>query len=265
MIDKVIHYFWFGGNPKDKLVEKCIESWKKYCPDYKIIEWNESNFDINLFRYASEAYEQKKYGFVTDPARFYIIYNYGGIYLDTDVELKESLDEFLKYKAWFNWESNVFLATGLGFGAEQGNNLVKAMLDYYVDRSFYKKNGKMDLTPSPKINTRSLLECNIGLIRNGATQIHDNVLFCSGEIHSKKLTHHYAGSWIDNKDEKLKYKQYKDSFVKRKLRDPKLSNFIEQYAPNKVFDLYILFSYDVLDNGILYFVRRKLKVLRKRK
>ena len=76
MIDKVIHYFWFGGNPKDELVQKCITSWKKYCPDYEIIEWNESNFDINLFKYASQAYKEKKYGFVTDPARFYIIYNY---------------------------------------------------------------------------------------------------------------------------------------------------------------------------------------------
>ena len=103
MIDKVIHYFWFGENEKDELVKKCIASWKKYCPDYKIVEWNESNFNINLFKYASQAYKEKKYGFVTDPARFYIIYNYGGIYLDTDVELKESLDDFLKYEAWFNW------------------------------------------------------------------------------------------------------------------------------------------------------------------
>ena len=259
MIDKVIHYFWFGGNPKDELVQKCITSWKKYCPDYEIIEWNESNFDINLFKYASQAYKEKKYGFVTDPARFYIIYNYGGIYLDTDVELKESLDELLKYEAWFNWESNVFIGTGIGFGAEKGNKFVKAMLNDYIDRSFYKKNGKIDLTPSPKINTESLLKCNKNLKRNGVTQMHDNVLFANYQIYGKKLIHHQAGSWVDNKDKNLANKVYKDTYIKRKLRNPKLSNFIERTMPRKIFDLYILFSYDVLDNGIIYFIKRKKK------
>ena len=85
MIDKVIHYCWFGGNQKSDLINRCIESWKKYCPDYQIIEWNESNFDVNMFDYTRQAYKEKKYAFVSDVARLYVVYNYGGIYLDTDI------------------------------------------------------------------------------------------------------------------------------------------------------------------------------------
>ena len=133
------------------------------------------------------------------------------------------------------------------------------MLDDYVDRSFYKKDGKMDLTPSPKINTASLLRCNKNLERNGITQIHDNVIFADYNMYGKKLIHHQAGSWVDNKDENLRYKVYKDTYIKRWLRAPKLSNFIERTMPSKIFDLYILFSYDVLENGIIYFLKRKLR------
>ena len=162
MIDKVIHYCWFGYNPKSDLINRCIESWKKYCPDYQIIEWNESNFDVNMFDYTRQAYKEKKYAFVSDVARLYVVYNYGGIYLDTDIELKDSLDNFLGYDGWFNWESNLFIATGLGFGAQKGNKLVKDMLEDYKDKKFYKKNGSIDLTPCPilqkvRSHTRNVL------------------------------------------------------------------------------------------------------------
>ena len=95
-IPKIIHYCWFGGGPISAESQKCMESWKKYCPDYKIIEWNEQNFDISQNRYAQQAYEAKKYAFVSDYVRLAVLYEYGGIYLDTDVELVRPLDELLE-------------------------------------------------------------------------------------------------------------------------------------------------------------------------
>ena len=97
VIPKIIHYCWFGGNELSELAKKCISSWRKYCPDYEIIEWNESNFDINLCQYVREAYKEKKWAFVSDYARFWILYNFGGIYMDTDVELITSIDGLVEY------------------------------------------------------------------------------------------------------------------------------------------------------------------------
>ena len=265
MINKVIHYCWFGGNPKSDLINRCIESWKKYCPDYEIIEWNESNFDVNMFDYTRQAYKEKKYAFVSDVARLYVVYNYGGIYFDTDIELKDSLDDILKYDGWFNWESNLFIATGLGFGAQKGNKLVRDILDDYKNKQFYKKDGSVDLTPCPKINTLSLLKYNKMIKRDGTTQVHDNVIFCNRELYAPKLINHQAGSWIENKDESLTDKVYKDKYIKRKLRDPKLVAFLERHMSNKFFDMYVFFSYDILENGIMYFLKRKINSIGRNK
>ena len=265
MIDKVIHYCWFGGNQKSDLINRCIESWKKYCPDYQIIEWNESNFDVNMFDYTRQAYKEKKYAFVSDVARLYVVYNYGGIYLDTDIELKDSLDNFLGYDGWFNWESNLFIATGLGFGAQKGNKLVKDMLEDYKDKKFYKKNGSIDLTPCPKINTLSLLKYNKMIKRDGTTQIYDNVIFCDEKVYNPKLINHQAASWCEKKDEILMNKIYKDRCIKRKLRNPQLIDFLDKHIPNKLFDIYIFFFFFVLENGIIYFLKRKIGSLRRNK
>ena len=155
-IPKVINYCWFGGNKKSRLIKKCIASWKKMCPDYEIIEWNESNFDINSNPYIKEAYEAKKWAFVTDYVRLFVIYNNGGIYLDTDVELIKSLDSLLKYDSFFSLESEEYIATGLGFGAKKNNNLVKTMLDDYDGIHFKNEKGEVDLTPCPVRNTNSV-------------------------------------------------------------------------------------------------------------
>ena len=145
-IPKVIHYCWFGRNEKPNLFYKCFESWKKYCPDYEIIEWNEDNFDINMIPYVKEAYEAKKWAFVADYARLWIVYHYGGIYLDTDVELLRPLDNLLASEAFFGSEDEKSIATGLGFGARKGNNVVKCMLLDYSDQHFKNKDGTYDLT-----------------------------------------------------------------------------------------------------------------------
>ena len=105
MIPKVIHYCWFGGNPLPELAQKCIASWKKYCPDYEIKEWNESNFDLNCCDYVREAYEAKKWAFVSDVARLYAMVHEGGIYMDTDVEVIAPLDSLLQYHAVSGFET----------------------------------------------------------------------------------------------------------------------------------------------------------------
>ena len=156
MIPKVIHYCWFGGNPLPELAFKCIESWKKYCPEYEIREWNESNYDLNCCDYVREAYEAKKWAFVSDVARLDIIYQYGGIYLDTDVELLKPLDDFLTLPAFFGTESTGQLNTGLGFGAQPGNETVKAMREMYRDIHFIQEDQSYDLTACPVRNTEPL-------------------------------------------------------------------------------------------------------------
>ena len=153
----------------------------------------------------------------------------------------------------------------MGFGAQKKNNIIKKMLSDYRHRSFYKKENKIDLTTSPKINTESLLKCNIELIRDGSTQICNNMIFCNRDGYKNKLIHHGDASWMENKDEKLKNKVYHDTYIKRNLRNPKLSNFIEKNTSRKIFDMYVFFSYDILENGILYFVKRKINSLGRNK
>ncbi len=131
MIPKIIHYCWFGGNPLPKSAEKCIKSWKKHCPDYEIIEWNESNFDVECNAYCKAMYQQRKWAFLTDYIRLKIIYDNGGVYFDTDVELLKSITPLLSDSAFMGFESTGFVNTGLGYGAEKEHNFIKKNMDYY--------------------------------------------------------------------------------------------------------------------------------------
>ena len=210
-IPKVIHYCWFGGNPLPRSAKKCIKSWKKYCPDYKIIRWDESNFDISENRYAAEAYQCKKWAFVSDYARLKIICDQGGIYLDTDVELLRPLDDLLDFQGFLGFQDdNATVATGLGLGAEAGQPMIRAMLDDYRDIPFLKEDGTRDMTPCPVRNTDSLLP--FGLRADGTRQevcglqIFPQDYFCpmsfrTGELKKTKHTysiHHFDGSWLNN-------------------------------------------------------------------
>ena len=162
MIPKKIHYCWFGGNPLPELAQKCIASWKKYCPDYEIIEWNETNYDITKNNYMNQAYENKRWGFVPDYARLDIIYTHGGIYLDTDVELIKPIDELLTLKAFAGVEQNSeYVALGLGFGAEKEHPTIKALRDYYDTLSFVE-NGELGLDESDFNKNASLYFRRIG-------------------------------------------------------------------------------------------------------
>lgn len=159
IIPKVIHFCWFGGNTKGAIVKKCISSWKKQMPDCDIIEWNEKNFDIQQNKFTYEAYMNRKWAFVSDYVRLWALYNYGGIYLDSDVELIKPLDEFLKYPAFggFSGTEDVggtWEIPSAVMGSCAYNLWIKEMLDYYTERSFILPNGKMDLVTNAAIMTR---------------------------------------------------------------------------------------------------------------
>ena len=149
MIPKVIHYCWFGGNPLPEFAVKCIDSWRKYMPDYEIKEWNESNFDVNIIPYTKEAYEAKKYAFVSDYARFWILYKYGGVYFDTDVEVIRPLDEIINRGAFMGCEidgldphyGDIAVAPGLGLAVEAGHEVYKAVLEKYASHHFLNADG----------------------------------------------------------------------------------------------------------------------------
>lgn len=209
MIPKIIHYCWFGGNPKSAVAEQCLKSWKKHCSDYKIIEWNESNYDIDAAPlYVQQAYSVKKWAFVTDYVRLQIVYENGGIYLDTDVELVKNPDNLLNNRAYFGFEGSEYINTGLGFGAEQRNPLVFELMRDYMDISFILTDGNFDLTPCPQRNTAVFLRH--GLVQNGLKQrLDDDTLILSAEylcpldnatriLHKTLNTcsiHHFDASW----------------------------------------------------------------------
>jgi hypothetical protein len=141
MIPKTIHYCWFGGNPLPDEYKKYMESWRKFCPDYEIIEWNESNYNVSKCKYMQDAHSAGKWAFVSDYARLDIIYEHGGIYLDTDVELIKNLDGLLTNEAFMGIENKKYAALGLGFGAVKGHETIKELRDYYEKLTFMKDDG----------------------------------------------------------------------------------------------------------------------------
>lgn len=207
MIPKVIHYCWFGKGEKPKLAKKCIASWKKYCPDYEIIEWNEDNFDINCCPYVKEAYESRRFAFVTDYVRLYVMFTQGGIYMDTDVEVTRNLDEFLVHKGFSGFESETQITTGIMAG-EKGFPLFENLLSYYDGRHFLDKNGNQDTTTNVITITAMLSER--GFIPNGKYQVVDGFAlyprdyFCplddsTGVMYDSKNTatiHWFNKSWV---------------------------------------------------------------------
>lgn len=207
MIPKKIHYCWFGRGEKNSLAKKCIESWRKNCSDYELIEWNEDNFDVNQNAYTKMCYEQKKYAFLTDYIRLVIIKKNGGIYFDTDVEIVKPLDALLSHTAFFGFETKEFVNTGEGFGAEPGNPIVVQMLREY-DRLLDGLHGTIGC---PILNTNALLK--FGLVQNGEKQTLNGAVIYppeyfnpyddpTGILRQTENTysiHWYGKSWLDKK------------------------------------------------------------------
>lgn len=207
MIPKKIHYCWFGRGEKPKLAQKCIASWKKYMPDYEIIEWNEDNFDVNTNPYTKMCYEQKKYAFLTDYLRLLIINKHGGIYFDTDVEAVKSFDDLLTNNAFFGFETDRYVNTGEGFGAESGNPVVQQMIREYESLL----DGKHGTIGCPHLNTDALLK--FGLKQNGSMQtLNGGIVYPSDyfnpyddptgiltKTNNTYSIHWYGKSWMDKK------------------------------------------------------------------
>ena len=161
MIPRIIHYCWFGRSPLPKSAQKCIESWKKYFPDYEIREWNEDNFDVNIVPYTSEAYVAQKYAFVSDYVRFWVLYQYGGVYFDTDVEVIKSMDDILGKGGFMGCEidkgESFFVNPGVGIAVEAHHSLYKELLGMYDGLSFYLENNKINPFAIVRITTEVLL------------------------------------------------------------------------------------------------------------
>lgn len=224
MIPKIIHYCWFGRNPLPPLAVKCIESWKKFLPDYEIKEWNEDNFDVNSIPYTREAYEARKYAFVSDYARFYILYHHGGLYFDTDVEVIRPMDDIIGRGAFMGCENEAgqvagatapAVAPGLGLGCNPGLDLYAEILGLYGGLHFKRADGGLNLKTVVEYTTELLVAKglkNINEIQQvGDVWIYPKEYFCPIDYRTNKMNvtcntrsiHHFAASW-KSWDEKMK-------------------------------------------------------------
>jgi len=218
LIPKKIHYCWFGKSDMPEFVKYCISTWKEKCPDYEIYEWNETNIDLNMFDYTKEAYYAKKYAFVSDVIRLYVLYNFGGIYMDTDVEVIRSLDSLLINHGFTGFETNTEIPTGI-IAAEKNNLFILDQLNFYKDKHFINENGIYNLSTNVQYITQLSLEKH-NLILNGQLQelkygmmIYPTDYFCPKDYLSGKINitdntyaiHHFDGSWL-TKTSKFKNK-----------------------------------------------------------
>jgi mannosyltransferase OCH1-like enzyme len=212
MIPKVIHYCWFGGKPLPKDAERCILSWKKYMPEYEIRRWDETSFDVDSIPYTKEAYAAGKYAFVSDYARFWILYNHGGLYFDTDVEVVKPLDDIVQAGPFLGVEQQtdecITVAPGLCIGAEIHNDLFKVLIAKYEESHFLNPDGSFCMKNVVEITTEVLL--GYGLINIGEIQtccgfpIYPKEYFCPIDYDTRELKitentrtiHHYAESWL---------------------------------------------------------------------
>ena len=232
MIPKIIHYCWFGKNPKPPLAEKCIRSWREKCPDYEIIEWNEDNVNIkDCPLYVRQSYKEGRWAFVTDYVRLKVVYEQGGIYLDTDVEVLKPFDSLLEEKSFFGIEGEEFVATGLGFGSEAGTKILADLMNDYEGISLYQEKGVIDVTACPARNTKIFKKYGFEP-QNKLQRLDDGVLvlptefLCPMNYITKELNitdatfsvHWYSSSWIDKKIKKNEKKRIRKSRFKSKTR-----------------------------------------------
>lgn len=216
MIPKVIHYCWFGKSDLPESAKKCINSWKEKCPGYQIKRWDESNFNVDFCQYSRDAYNEKKWAFVSDVARFKILYDHGGVYLDTDVELIKDIDNIVCQGAFLGEELGdpVMIAPGLGMASEAGNPVYKEILEYYCKQSFFKEDGAIDSDTIVARVTRIMKK--YGFIGKGSIEqirgikIYPPEYFCPKNYYTGELSisnntysiHHYTATWHEPEEEK---------------------------------------------------------------
>ena len=249
MIPKIIHYCWFGRNPLPESAKKCIDSWRKFLPDYEIKEWNEDNFDVNIIPYTQQAYEAKKYAFVSDYARFWILYHHGGVYFDTDVEVIRPMDDIIEKGAFMGREKGAFIKgicdnlivtkvnhghglgvnPGLGLGVNPGLGLYKEFLDLYDTLRFKNEDGSLNTKTIVSYTTEILL--NHGLNENNdapqevaGVWVYPPDVFCPmdhTQANKIKITertvsiHLYDCSWINHNTLRYKIHLVKNMLARR--------------------------------------------------
>jgi mannosyltransferase OCH1-like enzyme len=221
MIPRMIHYCWFGGNSLPESAQKCIASWKKHFQDYEIKEWNESNYDVYKIPYTTEAYNAKKYAFVSDYARFDILYQYGGIYFDVDVEVIKSFGKILEDTGFIGMEALGNIAAGLGVGCNAGLGVVKEILEHYAIAYFLSENkiNKYNLTTVVERVTEIFIKKGFNTKSNEIQKVAEFTIyppeyfapkhFRTGVIKITENTysiHHYDGSWFSER-EKIRIKR----------------------------------------------------------
>ncbi|MDD3139231.1 MAG: glycosyltransferase [Lachnospiraceae bacterium] len=214
-IPKIIHYCWFGNGQLSAMEQKCIASWKKYCPEYTFMEWNESNYDVSQCTYTKEAAQAGKWGFVTDYVRLDVLYQYGGFYFDTDVEFLKPLDDLCTNTAFIGFEQNDRVNDGQGIGAVPHLDMIRGLRDMYFSLHFCNEDGSLNLVECPQYRTQYLMEK--GLVLNGQAQtigemtIYPQDYFCPKSFQTGliKVTsntysiHHFRGSWHTEKERKM--------------------------------------------------------------
>ena len=214
-MEKYIHYCWFGGNKLPKLAKRCIKSWKKYLPDYKIIEWNEKNFDVNITEFSKKAYEEKKWAFVSDVARVYALKEMGGIYLDTDMMIKKPIDKNILEKDFFvGWESDINIAVGV-LGATKGNKIIEKLFEKYKKTEFnvdniykitiprlltdlLKKEYKMKIN---HLENQELKENTYILARDYFYPISSDRSLADMFTKNTCMIHYYSGTWLPREEQ----------------------------------------------------------------
>lgn len=264
MVEKKIHYCWFGGNELPDIVKKCIKSWQKHLPEYKIVCWDESNFDIETCPYVKEAYEAKKWAFVSDYARMYILYHYGGLYFDTDVEVIKSLEEILTHGPFMARESespNCSVAPGLALYAEKGMPIYKEILDDYEKSHFVNEDGSYSYYTVVERVTNILkkhgLTSEDGIQKVAGLVIYPKAYFCPLDYGTGKLTlkpetcaiHWYSATWLD---EKMQHQR--EVCMRLNNRFPKkMAKFLG--------DWYVRFSnfFDLVKKGNVKYIYVKIK------
>lgn len=229
-IPKKVHYVWVGGKDKPKNIKKCMKTWGKYLEDYEIIEWNESNFDIESHPFVKEAYKAKKWAYVSDYIRAYVIYNEGGIYLDTDVILLDNFDKFLNHQAFVGFENFDHPFTAV-FGAEKRHPLLKTILNYYDNLNTYN----FDFNSNNTISVSKILIEDFGCIPNNTKQelkdgiiVYPDNILCNPSKDSISI-HIFTGTWLDNK-KGLKYKLVTQ--IKLNINTKKKANLYNKLISN---------------------------------